>query len=459
MPQVKSKFKHAAVEKELANEGMYSDLVQKFYTQGDTNFCSASAKYLCAHGAGGGGPMMVMELGKPGRKARDNQKLVSYHSNKVHISQWSPHSDRLLASGDDDGNVAIQFFDDAMFSEDGLLKEPLTEPTQSVNTGFKKAVTGLAWHPAVQNLLAVCSKEKQIAFFDATSGEKAMDLVIETDAPPLSLDWSWDGDHLCFIEKSGADHTLCLWNVRKGEKVFTNKLGMKAAQCVFMNSDEFCYVAATGVAAESGKRFFKVFNLDGSPVGRKWSIPEKGSQAIMPFWDAGRQMMWYYGKGDLSISFALWRPKKEEFFSMGLHRSKDPIRGGCFVNQRAMDVLDCEIQCFCALTDKGGPKVAPFKFSVPRRQKTSFAPELYPDCAGLKPICTIEEYMNGAEITKPYFMSMDPDVVIGDDGAAVFVAKKSYGDLEKELAILKEFITSNKAALEGAGLDLSSLPL
>merc|ERR1712079_273893 len=80
------------------------------------------------------------------------------------------------------------------------------------------------------------------------------------------------------------------------------------------------------------------------------------------------------------------------------------------------DVLDCEIQCFCALTDKGGPKVAPFKFSVPRRQKTSFAPELFPDCAGLKPICTIEEYKNGAEITKPYMMSMDPDVVIGDDG-------------------------------------------
>merc|ERR1719414_707144 len=63
--------------------------------------------------------MMVMELGKPGRKSRDQQKLV-YHSNKVHISQWSPHSDRLLASGDDDGTVCIQFFDDATFSS-GLL--------------------------------------------------------------------------------------------------------------------------------------------------------------------------------------------------------------------------------------------------------------------------------------------------------------------------------------------------
>ena len=102
-------------------------------------------------------------------------------------------------------------------------------------------------------------------------------------------------------------------------------------------------------------------------------------------------------------------------------------------------------------------KVAPFKFGTPHRQKTTFAPELYPGCTGLKPICTIEEYKDGAEITKPYYMSVELDVVISDEGAAVFVAKKSYGDLGKELAMLKELISSNKSALGGAGHDLRNV--
>jgi len=458
MPQVKSKFKHAAVEKEVTIEGCYTDLVQKFYNSGDTNYCSASAKFICCHGAGGGGPMLVMKLGMPGRKPRDQQNLVSYHGGKVLCSQWSPHSDRLLASGDADGSVCVMFFDDSLFDEQhGLLKAPITEASVKIETGFKKQITGVAWHPSVQNLLAVCTKGGKIGFFDATTGSQALELLIETEHPPLSMDWSWNGDLLCYIEKSGANHSVTVYNVREGKKLFTEKLGMKAAQALFMNHDEFCYVACTGVAAESGKRFFKVYDMEGNKVCKPWSVPEKGSQAIMPYWDSGREMMWYYGKGDLSISFALWRKGRNEFFSMGLQRSSDPIRGGCFVNQRAMDVMDCQIQVFCALRDKGGPNVAPFSFSVPRRQKSSFASELFPDCLGTKPVCTIEEYKAGKEITKPNFISMDPDAVINEDGEAVFIKKATYGELEKQVAALKEVIKANADALTAAGVDLEAL--
>lgn len=459
MPQVKSKFKHAAVEKDVKTETCYTDLVQKFYTTGDTNFCSASAKYICCHGGGGGGPLIVMQLGMPGRKARDDQHLANYHGSKVICSEWSPHSDRLLASGDAEGNCCIQFFDDEMFSEAGLLKETLKEPTQKLNTSFKKAISGLKWHPSVKNLLAVASKENKIVFFDATNGEPALDLVIETESVPLSLDWSWNGDLLCYIERTGSNHKLTVFNVRAQEKVFEQKLGMKAAQCLFMNSDEYCYVAATGVQAESGKRLFKVFNsTDGETIlKRPWSIPEKGSQAIMPFWDSGRQMMWYYGKGDLSISFALWRPKKLEFFSMGLHRSAESLRGGCFVNQRAMDVMDCEIQTFIGLRDKAGPHLAPFKFTVPRRQKTSFAPDLYPDCPSKKAVCSIDEYKNGHEITKPNHQTMDPDAVMNEDGEAVFVKKITYDELEKQRDALKQLVADHAEYFQGKDIDLSAL--
>lgn len=451
MPQVKSKFKHAAVENKVTLEDCYTDLISKFYTSGDTNFSSASAKFMCLHGGSGGGPLMVMQLGKPGRKARDKQNLVSIHEAKVIDSAWSPHSDRLLCSGDANGMAKIMFFEDSMFDEDGLLHTKIEEATQTIETGFKKSVTSVAWHPSVANLIAISSKEKKIAFFDATSGQPAiMDddkpFCIETSAVPLSLTWDWSGELLGFIEKDGANNKLTVWNIRNKEEVWSIKLGMKACQCTFMDNEEYHYITAVGCEAASGKRYFKTYNLDGTQKGSNWNIPEKGSQGIMPFWDAGRGMMWYYAKGDLSVSFALWLEKKESFFSMGLHRSSDPIRGGCFVNQRAMDVMDCEIQSFVAMRDRSGPHCAIFKFTVPRRQKTQFAPELFPDCPSLKPVCSIEEFLNGAAIGKPNMTSLDPDNAGAEDDGG-FVKKMSYADLEARVKMLE-------AALQEAGIDI-----
>jgi len=441
MPQVKSKFKHVAVEETFKKTDMaYLDIAKKFVTDGDTNFCSASGKYICTHMDGGGGPLLVMKLGMPGRKSRESQNVCKYHDSKVVVSGWSPHSDGLLASGDTAGNVFVHFFDDSMFTEDGLLKESIDEPLVKVETGFKKPISGLSWNPCVANLLAVCTKEKLIRIFDATSGAEACDLVIETKDVPISPCWSWDGNYLAFITKSGADNTVVLWKVRgdnQGE-VWRKKTGMKSAQAIFMCHPDFTYVATTGIVPREPNRYFRLFDLEGEAVlGRGWAIPEKGSQQVMPFWDAGRCMMWYYGKGDLSVSFALWRPQKKEFFSMGLYRNAEPIKGGCFANQRAMDVMDCQVQVFYALCSKsGGNSVNPLKFSVPRRQKSSFAPELFPDCPGLKPVCTIEEWLGGAEFSAPNFITMDPDVEIDESGAAVFKKKLSYKELESQYEAL-----------------------
>jgi len=215
MPQVKSKFKHVAVEETFKKTDMaYLDIAKKFVTDGDTNFCSASGKYICTHMDGGGGPLLIMKLNMPGRKARECQNTCKYHDSKVAVSEWSPHSDGLLASGDTAGNVYVHFFDDSMFSEEGLLKESIIDPLVKVETGFKKPISGLSWNPCVSNLFACCTKEKLIKIFDATSGAEASDLVIETKDVPISPCWSWDGNYLAFIEKSGADNTIVLWKVR-----------------------------------------------------------------------------------------------------------------------------------------------------------------------------------------------------------------------------------------------------
>jgi len=156
-------------------------------------------------------------------------------------------------------------------------------------------------------------------------------------------------------------------------------------------------------------------------------------------------MMWYYGKGDLSVSFALWRPQKKEFFSMGLHRNQEPIKGGCFANQRSMDVMDCQVQVFYALCNKGGSNISPLKFSVPRRQKSTFAPELFPDCPGLRPVCTIDEWLGGAEFSGPNMITMDPDVEIDESGAAVFKKKLSYKELSSQYETLVAALKSSGA--------------
>jgi len=463
-------FKHASPDDIKNTDNYYTDLKLKAQTRCETDCSSASAKYFCYHGAGAGGKMLVMSLNKPGRKLRQRQGVCSYHGGNVQASAWSPHNDNMLVSGDSNGKVKMNYFNPADFGEDGLMSVKgneedgnagnIKEATMELNCKLSKGVTSLRWHPSVQNLIAIGSKDNRIVFMDVSTGEKAIELEIETTANPVSIDWAWQGNLLCYVTKTGTNHTLHVYDINAEKQLWTESLGMKLCQCFFMCCDDYQYVAVCGIAANVGKRLFKVFDAKdnvGDVVCSGWNIPEKGSQAIMPYWDSSRQLLWYYGKGDLSVSFAAWNNKKKEFQSLGFERGPSTIKAGCFVNQRAMKSDKNEIQAFYAICDiKSSTAVIPFNFVVPRRQQ-GFAKDLYPDVPSVKPVMDLATFKTNMEaVQKPNFVSVEEGVNLAD-GEVAFVKKMTYDELSARVAELEKFLTENREKIEAAGLDLAAL--
>lgn len=459
MPGLVSKFKYISGPTASRNEEIFTDL-GKFNLQGDSSYCSASTKFVAAHMESGGGQICVMVRGKTGRK--NNYKCATYNMGAVTISEWSPHSDRMMASGDSNGSCFVHFYDDDLFDNDGMLKEKVTEATQQINTKFVKPIVGLKWHPSISNLLVLSGKDRIIRFFDVTTGEPVEDFAdIETKDVPHSIDFSWNGELMCYVEKSGTNHTLVVYNIRTGKECWRKPTKMKNVQSCFMNTDDYKYVFVVGSDSGGSKRFFKVYDQEsGDQINKDWNLPEKSNGQVMPTWDSGRGIMWYFTKGDLTISQAIWRVDKKQFHSIGGYRSMKgtdgwPVRGGCFVPQRGMDVLSCEVGEFVALRNKrSANEIAPIPFKVPRRKEGFFA-ELYPDVPSAKPVCKIEEFVAGQTFEKPNFMSMDPDAAgDGGDDDAVFEKKLSYADISKNYETLLQIVRDNADKFQGVDLSM-----
>jgi len=454
-------FRHAAGPDSNADKKYLFDISKDVKAMGDKGNCSASAKYFCMHMSGGGGPCLIVDFTKPGRKSKPDQHLLEYHSSAVLASEWSPHSDNLLASGDDGGQVFIKFFEDDMFTEEGLMKQKCEKDvegkwgyTMKLNTGFRKGVSSLAWHPTIKNLLAVASKEKAIKFFDVTTGEETSFEPIATPHIPISVCWSWDGKRLACVAKTDGGETILTYNLSPSglTEAMNNKMkGFSRSSVCWMNDEEEANQRLLVMTRDSNGRYFILFDMEGNQT-LKCNVPESGATQLIPYYDAGRKIIYYWSVGSTSVSWARFivahKGKEDRIKSVSIYRNPNPspgIKAACMINPRACDVMECEINRFISVTAGSKCTIRPTPIIVPRKNKDSFVEALFPKIPGRKPACTLEDYLAGKVegALWPNMISQDPDVKISEDGEEVFETKMSYADLEKRCAQLEELLKAN----------------
>merc|ERR1719159_1086699 len=131
------------------------------------------------------------------------------------------------------------------------------------------------------------------------------------------------------------------------------------------------YLMVAGQVASASQSFFATYDLDTDedPTARKriarFKVPESGMDKLMPTWDAGRNILWYYSKGSLSLSFCEWKPKSRQFKHLAIQRQTKDISGGCFVPQSALNVMDMNVNTFYVM--RSDNVICPAVFTVPRR--------------------------------------------------------------------------------------------
>jgi len=467
------KFRHAsALDDNLGSkvELRYTDFIGQGWNQNytDDTSCSASAKYFAAHT--NGNSIAIVQLHKPGRKK--TVPCATYHGGigKVTVSRWSPHNHGLLASGDENGSILVNYFEDSQFDEaSGLLKEDVEHAMTTIETGLAKKITSIAWHPVITNLIAVAGGESDgtfiVKFFDTDSGEELLKPIV-TRKQAMSLTWSWDCQHLAFCDKTDKGHTLCIYNVKnEGGPTLTGefKSDLMRTSCLFMNDavdvddqKSRCskYVVLIGSSGARSKTHLNVFDLSGNKVG-KFSFA--GTDKLYAMWDTGRNLLWYLIKGSGQMRSLTWRPKNATFKPTCHYTEHNKrLKGGFFVPQQGCQVLEYVIMMVMGLEGtKNDGEIWPFRFIVPRRKKGEFEAGLYPDVIALTQDMNAGTWANadvGSLPKGPRMASLDPNKA---EKEAAFKKKIPYAQLNEMVTEYESFIMN---LVSSGALEMNALP-
>lgn len=352
----------------------------------DTNLVTASAKFIAVnYQSSGGGAFLVTPLDVTG-KLPDLFPLCRAHTAPVLDTAWSPFDDYLVASAGEDGRVAITRVDEsilrAAWAGDTAEVKDL-EPIHKFNAHGRKAGHVL-WHPTANGILASASTEVKIWDVEAGSvvstGETHSDMV-------QSLSWDYTGTTYATTCK---DKKLRLFDPRAGPNAVTvaeSHSGIKGSRVAWMGSLD--RIITTGFSRSSERQVYVWDSKDLAKGPVKTLSIDQSSGTLMPFWNAGNNVLFLAGKGDGNVRY--YEYENDDLFYLAEYTSPQPQRGMCFLPPRALNTHDVEIaRAFKCV----GSMVEPISFVVPRKSD-AFQSDLFPPAPSSTPALTAAQWIGG----------------------------------------------------------------
>lgn len=394
---------------------------------GDQQYIKASAKYFALALSGGGGPMMVGRLDRPGRFERGTSPLVQGHTGAVLDCDFNPFDDSMLASASEDTTIKIWGIpeDWEPTDEKGNAKAGTNLSESLVDlVGHRKKVTLLRFHPTAGNVLASCSPDYSVKVWDI---EKAEEMSSFNEMGDLTQDIVWDfrGDQYA---TSCKDKIVRMMDPRAGTVANTIEEaheGVKSVKLSYMGESGKFLTA--GVTKQSSRQV-KIWDLKNLSAPLVTETIDTASGVLLPLYDNDTHVLYLCGKGDGNI-----RPFEFEDKKPFLHRLNDgfrstqPTKGICMVPKRGLNVMSCETARLLKLTNNEG--VQPLSFTVPRKSD-AFQDDIFPDCPSLTPAHTADEWAGGSS-KPPATMSLNPALAKKADGKKK--AFKTVPQLSREL--------------------------
>jgi len=354
--------------------------------------CSCTPqKYISVNwNSSGGGAFAILPApspfsGAPGipYKLPDIVPLARSHTAPVLDTDWSPHSDAIVASGGEDGNVLIWQVDAATF--EGWNAEgwaPIDfSPVLRIDASPRK-VGQVLWHPAAQHVLASAVGDHTVKLWDLGAPESPRAVLVGHADTIQSLAFSPTGQ---LLATTSRDRKLRLFDPRVGGdavRVSEGHGGIKPARVVWMGDRD--RIATTGFSRMSDRQV-GVWET-GALKNLKTTTLDQSAGVVMPFWSDNNilflgepappflSLLWplirtIAGKGDGNIRY--YEYESDNLYALDEHKSSDPQRGMCFVPRRAVNTSECEIARAYKLTSNA---IEPIAFIVPRKVKFTALP-------------------------------------------------------------------------------------
>ena len=398
--------------------------------------------------AGGGGPVVVNRLDRPGRFSASSSSYVSGHSGAVLDIEWNPFDDTMMATASEDTKIKLwQIPEDWEPCDDKGNAKPGKHLTESLVdlVGHRKKVTLLRYNPTANNTLLSTGGDYTVKVWDV---ENSTAVTSFDDLPNLVHDIVWDqnGDNYAC---SCKDKNVRLLDPRTGEATATIEKahgGAKSVKLVYAGDSGKLFSFG---ASKQSSREIKVWDLKDLSKPIHTEGVDTAAGAMIPLWDNDTNVLYLCGKGDGIVRLYEYEDKNPFIFKLNDgFRSNIPGKGYCTVPKRGLNIMKHETARVLKVTNSTG--VHPLVFTVPRKSD-AFQDDIFPPTAAPTPAHSFAEWMEGAS-NEPITMSLHPSDA-GANGStngnkAPKKAFKTVASLSKELQEAQKRIELLEAKLK-----------
>jgi len=414
--QRSGKYRHLYGEN--ARPEFWFEEIKSPLASGEGTFIKANGRFFAVAKEGGGGPVYVQRLDRPGR-VFVNAPTISVHKGLVFDFDFHPFIDNMIATGSEDTHVCICKF------PNGGLKENITEPTVRL-IGHGKKVALVEFNPSANSILATGSFDRTVRVWNIETGTNVCTYDGLGDNI-YSMNWNADGSLLAATAK---DKKLQVFDPRQptAAQVVESFDGAKSSKVFWVPC--LNWIGATG-HTKTAKRQIKLWDLKDMSKPIETNTIDQASSILQPMYDNDIGVLYLVGKGDGTINYYELVNDDKKLYMLGTFRDTEPQKGGGWVAKKGLDVWRCEVGRFLKLTSKS---IIPISFIVPRKSgEEIFQADIYPDAFAGKAALSAEDWANGQN-KPPILMSLDPSVrqdlnVTDDDGNVQFTKKKTYDEL------------------------------
>ncbi len=344
---------------------------------------------------GGGGPVAVLPLDKPGR-FDTNLPTIAGHAGPVLDMEFNPFDDYMIATGSEDMTIKLWQIPEGGLTQ--MIKDPLIELQ-----GHSRKVTLMRFHPTASNVLASTSADQTVKVWDITKGCEINTLHGAHEHLINELIWDYTGNQYITTSK---DKHIRFVDGRQGavSQVIENAHdGTKSIKMVNLgNTGKFLSVGFT----RESQRQLKIWDPRNTTVEVYRMEMDQAAGVIMPFYDPDTSIVYLAGKGDGNVRCYEVTDNATQLFSCTDFRTNVSAKGMAFVPKRGLNILANETARLMKLTPNNS--VEPLSFVVPRKSE-GFQEDIFPDTASGEPAHTSEEWLSGSDLP-PKTMSLNPAV-------------------------------------------------
>lgn len=415
---------------------------------GDQQYIKASAKYYAVALFGGGGPMHIGRLDRPGRFESGTSCYVTGHTGAVLDIDFNPFDDSMFASASEDTTIKIWSIPEEWepTDEKGLAKQGdnLTDSLCDL-TGHRKKVTLMRFHPTASNVLASTSADYTVKTWDIEMGEEISTYADFGDNLIQDIVWDVRGEK-CAV--SCKDKSVRFIDPRTGtlsNSITSAHDGLKSVKCAYLGTTGKFLTTGT-----SRQREVKIWDLKNLSQPLHTESLDTASGALLPLFDNDTNVLYLCSKGSGIIT-----PYEFEDKAPFLHklndgfRSTTPAKGCCLVPKRSLNIMGCETARILKVTNNEG--IHPLSFTVPRKSD-AFQDDIFPDCPSIVPAHSAEEWKGGSS-KMPKTMSLNPaDASLSMNGHTKKTKLRTVATVSAELKEAKERISYLEAKLKKNGI-------